>query len=718
MVQTFQNQTTEQVQLPTNHIVIVDCSGSMYSTLPKLREDLKNKLTSMIGEKDRLSLIYFSGRNESDFIFKNYEVKNANELSNVKQSIDRWLQPIGVTAFKKPLEIALSAIDKNYFNSLVFMTDGYNNDCPVSDVFKALDAIKPHIDATYFVEYGYYVDSKLIGEMAENVGGVVVNAESFQDLVVKIEQSLKGITAPKIKMDAPDTYSFGLTANNDVIIYKADSENTIYVDGETKALFWGKPSGNLLGEQFALEINVVENGMHTVALTDQYTEKVALIYGNFVLGRFNIAEELLYELGDVALIEQYSKAYGKQKINEFKSQILSVLKGETMLFESGRNTNYAVNPDAYTVLQMLYDLTEDENSLVYTSHPNFNYKRIGAKRVAVKGDVKELLNEASSLEEIEEALNNSGTTFEFDNPNEGSSFSALSFHSSRVNINFTTSRKGKVKNLPANKWKLTEYPSRQTRSYNIVKDGILNITQLPVTISPTLRDKLIANGVLVMPIESIDGNPVYVIDFSELPVVNKRMISELNSQDFASTVFKLEEQKAAQKVFRYFDKQVNEKTLVEDEELNEFLKTVGITYNGYNPPSTKAPSTDSYFAPVLELKLKGLSSLPSVEAVKKKLAENKSLNLADQMINKYIDLYEKTMAASGNDSATLKHLTETVIKNKRKTEFDVAQKVMSLILSRGWFTDKDGFDDTAVTITTEFGDVQGTLSFTDEEVKL
>lgn len=715
MVQKIVKESVQAVQMPTNHIVIVDCSGSMYYTLPNLREDLKNKLTSMIGADDRLSLIYFSGRNQSDFIFKNYEVKNAVELSNVKSSIDRWLQPIGVTAFQKPLEIALTAIDKNFFNSIVFMTDGYNNDCSTADVFKALEAIKPHIDATYFVEYGYYVDSKLIGQMAENVGGVVVNADSFQDLVVKIEQSLKGITAPKIKMDAPATYSFGLTTDNDVIVYKADDNNVIYVDGETKGLFWGTTGGTLLGEEFALE--VADN--NSIALTDQYTEQLVLAYGNFVLGRFNEAEQLLFEIGDIALIEQYSKAFGKQKINDFKTQLLSIIKNETPLFESGREQNYSVNPDAYTVLELLNDLTNDEGALVYTSHPNFNYKRVSAKRlVNNKPDMKQLLNEAASIEEIEEALNAEGTKFEYDDPNEGSPFAALSFHSSRVNVNFTTSRKGKVKNLPANKWNLTEYPSRQTKSYNIIKDGILNLSSLPVTISNELRAKLITSGVSIISQVDINGNAVYLIDFSNLPVVNKRMVSEMNSQEFANTVFKLEEQKAAQKVFRYYDKQVNEKVLVEDEELNEFLKGIGITYNGYNPSSTKAPSTDCYFAPVLELKIKGLSSLPSIDAVKKKIAENKALNFSDSLIKKYIDLYEKTMAASGNDASVLKRLTETVIKQKRQTEYEVAQRVMSLILSRGWFTDKDGFDDTSVTIATDFGDVQGTLSFTDEEVKI
>ena len=34
----------ESVSVPINHIVVIDCSGSMSNDLPKIREQLKNKL--------------------------------------------------------------------------------------------------------------------------------------------------------------------------------------------------------------------------------------------------------------------------------------------------------------------------------------------------------------------------------------------------------------------------------------------------------------------------------------------------------------------------------------------------------------------------------------------------------------------------------------------------------------------------------------------------
>jgi hypothetical protein len=44
---------------------------------------------------------------------------------------------------------------------------------------------------------------------------------------------------------------------------------------------------------------------------------------------------------------------------------------------------------------------------------------------------------------------------------------------------------------------------------------------------------------------------------------------------------------------------------------------------------------------------------------------------------------------------------------------------MALILSRGWFADKEGFEDNKVTLThPEFGVVEATLKYEDEEVKI
>ena len=47
---------------PTNHVVVVDVSGSMSSELPKLRSQLKDKLVHLLRDDDTISIIWFRHR--------------------------------------------------------------------------------------------------------------------------------------------------------------------------------------------------------------------------------------------------------------------------------------------------------------------------------------------------------------------------------------------------------------------------------------------------------------------------------------------------------------------------------------------------------------------------------------------------------------------------------------------------------------------------------
>lgn len=700
--------TPVTVALATNHIFCVDVSGSMYYSLPTLREALKNKLTTLIGADDKLSIIYFSGRNDSDFVFDNYQLKNVNDLSNVKKGIDRWLQPIGATAFQKPLELALTRVDKSYLNNLVFMTDGYNNDAPLPKVFEALERVKTAFDTTYFIEWGYYADSNLMAKMAETTSGVVVMAENFESFTVQLENSLKSVTAPKIAVEVPSDYAFGVS-NGEVITYKAEN-GTIHVAGDTDCIYYGESNGGV-------------------------AESLILLYGYFSIGRFAEAEKVLFGLGDLGLIEQYLKSYGKQKINAFKTLVLETIRDDRQVFVDGKESNYVIDENAYTVLDLLHDLTEG-NNIVYTRHERFNYNRIGAKRAIAAApsveDVTEMMKNqidgVQSLDELNDVMADllgaynkiiKTPEFVFNDEFGAAPMNLITWNSSRANINMTVKSYGKVQNLPSNQWNLTEYASWVTRAYTICKDGILNLSQLPVSLDGETYKKLAAQNLITETLEPINGKEVYLVDFSNLPIINRSMLRELNSEEFVKLNLELEESKAAAKVYKFYNKEVNEKTTVDDPELNEFLKAVGITYNGFNPKTTKPESTDVYYAPVLDCKFVGLSSLPAVDKTIQKREGGKTLNLADRMILKYVDLYNTTMKATNDDAEVLNNLTTATIRVKRSKEYAIAQNVMSLILSRGWFTDKEGFEDNKVEFNhPEFGVISATLQYEDEAVKI
>ena len=95
------------VNQPTNHLVIIDCSGSMHSQLPMIRHQLKNKLPSLLKADDTISIIWFSGRDQCGLLADKVKVSNLNDLNHLNTSIDRWLNPMNLTGFVQPLQQVL-----------------------------------------------------------------------------------------------------------------------------------------------------------------------------------------------------------------------------------------------------------------------------------------------------------------------------------------------------------------------------------------------------------------------------------------------------------------------------------------------------------------------------------------------------------------------------------------------------------------------------------
>jgi len=74
--QEVNSNVTVEVQKRTNHIFVVDVSGSMYNELPLIRTQLKNKLSNLMKEGDTISIVWFSGRNDAGILKEEVEVKS------------------------------------------------------------------------------------------------------------------------------------------------------------------------------------------------------------------------------------------------------------------------------------------------------------------------------------------------------------------------------------------------------------------------------------------------------------------------------------------------------------------------------------------------------------------------------------------------------------------------------------------------------------------
>jgi hypothetical protein len=100
-------QEAKQVNIPTNHILVVDCSGSMSSELPRIRTQLKNKVPTMVKQGDTVSLIWFSGKGQFGMLAEKVKVDSPTDLQLLNTAIDRWLKPVCLTGFVEPLRETL-----------------------------------------------------------------------------------------------------------------------------------------------------------------------------------------------------------------------------------------------------------------------------------------------------------------------------------------------------------------------------------------------------------------------------------------------------------------------------------------------------------------------------------------------------------------------------------------------------------------------------------
>ena len=214
--QEVNSNATIEVVKSINHLIIVDVSGSMSYDLPEIRKNLKNKISNLVKENDTVSIIWFSGRNDAGILKEEVQVNSLKQLNDLNDAIDRFLKPIGLTAFAKPLELAndiIGRINKNNPNSvfsLIFMSDGYNNDIGWDSVVGALKQISPKLSSSVIVEYGWYADSRRLTEMSGILGGEKISCSGFEEYDVVVSKSFgKTLSGgKKIVVEINDNYLY------------------------------------------------------------------------------------------------------------------------------------------------------------------------------------------------------------------------------------------------------------------------------------------------------------------------------------------------------------------------------------------------------------------------------------------------------------------------------------------------------------------------------
>jgi hypothetical protein len=733
---------------PSVHrIFVCDMSGSMWDPAPRLRKHLKNGIAMTVAPGDTASVLWFSGRGQCGVVFEGVRVHDATALSSVQVAIDRFLQPLGLTSFVEPLQEVsrvmdrLSAADPSAAFSLVFMSDGYDNQGTRDAILHATTALSARVAAGAVVEYGWYANRPLLTAMAETLGVPYVFAEDFDRfapvLDAEFRRQVDGARKREIRLPHAALHGLCFAVRGGSVATFAVFDGAARVPEDVEAVHYltAEADGASAADPRAMDARVVS----------------ALYAALAVLSQRMLADEVLAVLrllGDVRLIRQFSNCFGKQSYSAFQDAVAAAATDEALRWADGYDPALVPPDDAFTVLDLLAELLADEGNLLHVSHPAFDYRRIGRRTEDAtdrltreeRDEITSLTVSAKSAKDLARvqermaeiaASKPRAVRFDANEADAGVPISSLTLNESRPNVSVLIRKEGTV-DVSGNAVGLPDrVPTHIFRNFAIVRDGILNVKRLPVSLTHATHGVLAAQGIVSGPWAP---GEVSVIDLQALPIVNRRMVSKVSARDCFRLEYDLARAKAAQKVFKHFEDRHFPKERAANlkatygEAAAEWLKSVGVTDGGFSPNVVQAEATDVYVGRELKITLKGMASLPKVDDVSAKLDNGKKLTAGEALLAPFVAECRAFVASDVYaGAADPRGLLRTWIADKaafwkrRTRELNrlLSEIKFSIVVGQVWFPEFASLDEGTLTFVADDGiEVTATATIKEIEVEI
>lgn len=759
-----QKPVVQNVPQAVNHLVVIDCSGSMSGELPAIREQLKRKLPKMLAEQDTLSIIWFSGRSECGTLLENEPVSTLADLKDVERAIDRWLKPVGLTGFRDPMLEVQNVVERisqkrpDSVFSLFFMSDGCDNQWSRQDILGAVEKASGHLASSTFVEYGYYADRPTLTAMAERAGGTLIFAKDFDAYEPVFEAAMaKRILGGKrvemeVRGDAVGGFVWG-QVDGSLVTFEVKA-GKVLVPEALPGIWFLNPTatgdaqesiGELAGSQPAHEAV----GAAFAALS---------LYA--VRMKPDVVLSLLRATGDVAFVEEFGGLFGKQAYSKFMDAAKDAAFDAGKRFQKGRDTTKVPRDDAFTVLDFLRELVSSDDNRVLLDHSAFQYQRISRAKVdatqvltdAEQAEVARLSAELATTKDAKKiaelaqqiaALSAKGEALSFkaDAAPNGYSVAHLTYNEERPNVSILVKKNGTVdltSRNPAHEIPTT-FQTFVYRNYAVVKDGIVNVKVLPCLLTDLTRAKLaeaIESGRAPHDFVSFsyeDARQVALIHLDRLPVINRRMVKEISAKSFFERQYSLLKHQAAYKVYnailkeQFPGKKSDGFAALYGEDGAAWLKEQGFTeYSGFSPKSVAAESTDFYMSKELKVSLKGLSTLPTLKLARENIQKGK-INAPTALMQtalKAVDAYQESDTYKTSSVQPL--LLETWLnqqaaeagRHSKALQREIAEDIFSLIVGQTWFKEFSSLDENTMTLPVDGTTVECKAEMREVEVKI
>jgi hypothetical protein len=675
-----QQEIKDQGQAPApagvNHILMYDRSGSMYGALPQLVKDLKERLQTVpVG--DTISLGWFSGRNEWNFVLKGFKITGPKDYKTLADILDKNDSTIGMTCFSEILTECKQVVTDlkplgNVF-ALTFLTDGYPTVSPedkeLKDIRNAIKAMGGEVTSSLVVGYGNYYNKELLTDMAERFGGQIIHSSDLSTFPPFLSKFMEGardrrrrILVSLETLPSKDGAVFSLT-DGQVAVYPAEAGEIAFTPS--------KKGGDAI---YTITDKKPKNGTEADS-SDEIWIKASYAAALVLTQRTKMdqALEILSALGDVALVTAISNAFTNAEYGAAEQAITDAIGSKPKRFIAGKKVGCLPKRDAFCLLDAMRLLMADPDAQFEPYSDDFKYNRIGVPSKTKAGYPHFDPDKTTRVPLVD-----------------------LTWNQTQLNLSVRCRIPGTVK-LPKG-WtdlgfKSNVYDTYVWRNYAVVKDGFLNTPVLPVSMSKSTYEKFLAEGVIDQEHNRHYQGRVYLLHLDRIPVINRAMADGLTSaKELCQKVAKELALQAEIKVLNALRDEIEPRaerslgmSLTAEQE--QFLKENGVTRNGFNPPTEKQDPTDFYTAKEFEIKAEGFSSLPKVEDVRKKLAAKKTLTASAQVMGKVLTKWDKSLPTfkKVEQLRQLDYQIGQVKERLAEVRSQIQETKFAVVLGKQWF---------------------------------
>lgn len=690
---------TKVIKEKTNHIWIFDRSYSMTYELPNMIEQLIT-LSKNLPKGDTITLGWFSGEDEYNFIIKGFKITNKADYKFLENTIRNNSNPVGCTCFSQIINEShqviedLSAFSKVFSFSL--FTDGYpvvrNYRKEIDNIFSGIEKIKGRLTTSVLIGFGYYYNKQLLTQMAENIGGMLIHNDNIEDYTTTITRlvTLSETSEPKIEVKALYDVPLAVYTVTDqgVVLLKVEDEKVnIAPDVSGSSYVYYIVDGRY-------DINDEEVGVDSLDFSGDESFSKGIYAGALVMCQYlktDVSMELMGLAGDKNFIDKLTNAFVIDEYGRVENEINEAINNVGTRFKTGRDINYLPPKNAFCVFDLLNMLKDDDNACFYPYHPKFKYNKI-SKTTKVEDGYSKFIPDVKSA----------------------CKFNDLVWHKSRLNLSIRTTIKGKIE-LQERDGKNAEdfgfiknFPTWCYRNYSFVKNGRPNIKKFYVSTSVDIYKDLKNRGLVFD--DTFKKNKTYGIDIFGIPSIN-RAIAEGNTsgEKLCKNVYNELKLMADLKVYKYFLKEEfpdeDKDATSFSEAQQQFLIDNGIDINKgglYAPPMKSGiKSVDYYITNSFQIKIKGCSSIPAVKKLYDKRAKGKSLTMSESLLEHAVDKYESFKTSNDSELERKKFLEDIIVDLKMELKpirQEIQKNKFSILLAKKWFDEFISRDETQLEI--------------------